>query len=139
MPALASAFFSASAAIALLLGSLHLLYTYRGKKLHPRDAALAKRMQEVSPIISRQTTIWRAGVGFHASHSLGAIFFGVLYLYLALVASHFLFGSKFLLGLGFVYLAAMVVLAKLYWFSIPFRGIALATSLYAAGIIAALA
>lgn len=136
---LASVFFSASATVVLLLGSLHLLFTYRGEKLHPRDATLAKRMQEVSPIISRQTTIWRAGVGFHASHSLGAILFGVLYLYLALEASHFLFGSRFLLGLGFVYLVAMVVLAKLYWFSIPFRGIALATSLYVAGIIAAVA
>jgi hypothetical protein len=139
VPIVAAFLFAASAAVVLLLGGLHMLYTYRGEKLFPRDAALVQRMQEVSPVISRQTTMWRAGIGFHASHSMGAILFGALYLFLAFEPSHFLFTSRFLLCLGFVYLAVMVVLARLYWFSIPFRGIALAAALYAAGIVAVVA
>lgn len=137
MPTLASAFISASAVVVLVLGCLHLFYTYRTEKFSPRDPALTRRMHEVSPVISRQTTIWRAGVGFHASHSLGILFFGALYLFLALESSHFLFGSKFLLGLGLVYLVVMVVLAKLYWFSVPFRGVAAAAVFYVAGMLAA--
>jgi hypothetical protein len=86
-------------------------------------------MKEVSPFITRQTTIWRAGQGFHASHSFGMLF-GLVYLYLAFVPSHFLFGSYFLLGLGLVYLLAMAVLARRYWFSIPFRGVNLSCVLY---------
>jgi hypothetical protein len=123
VPVVASFLFAASAAVVLLLGVLHMLYTYRGEKLFPRDAALVQRMQEVSPVISisRQTTMWRAGIGFHASHSMGAILFGMLYLFFAFEPSHFLFTSRFLLCLGFVYLAVMVVLARLYWFSIPFE------------------
>ncbi len=139
MPVVASVLFAASAAIVLVLGSLHALYTFRGQKLWPRDAALVQRMQEVSPVITRQTTVWRAALGFHASHSSGAILFGVLYLFLAFEPSHLLFSSGFLLCLGLAYLAVMVVLAKLYWFGVPFRGLALAAALYAVGIVAVVA
>ncbi len=135
----ASFLFAASAAVVLLLGSVHMLYTYRGEKLFPRDAALVRRMQEVSPVITRQTNMWRAGIGFHASHSLGAMLFGMIYLFLAFEPSHFLAGSRFLLALGIVYLAVMVALARLYWFSIPFWGLAVAAALYATGILALVA
>ena len=87
-------------------------------------------MKEVSPYISRQTTIWLAGQGFHASHSFGAMLFGPVYLYLAIEPSHFLLGSYFLLGVGLVYLLAMAVLARRYWFSIPFRGVSLSCVSY---------
>ena len=52
---------AASAAIILLLGLIHLLYTFHGPKLLPRDRELHVRMQEVSPVITRQTTMWKAG------------------------------------------------------------------------------
>jgi hypothetical protein len=37
------ALITASAAIILTLGLLHLLYTFRGPKLHPREPALEAR------------------------------------------------------------------------------------------------
>jgi hypothetical protein len=37
-----------SAAVVLTLGVLHLLYTFRGPKLRPRDPALLARMDEVA-------------------------------------------------------------------------------------------
>jgi hypothetical protein len=79
--------------------------------------------------------MWRAWVGFNASHSFGAILFGAVYGYLAVVHSAFLFQSPFLLLLGLLLLAGYVVLGKLYWFSVPFRGIVLATVLYVAALI----
>jgi hypothetical protein len=76
--ALAPFLIAASAAIILLLGLLHLLYTFRGSKLHPRDPELAERMREISPVISRETTMWKAWIGFNASHAYGATLFGLV-------------------------------------------------------------
>jgi hypothetical protein len=134
-----SAFIAASAAVILVLGLVHLLYTFRGPKLHPRDPDLTARMMAVSPVISRETTMWRAWVGFNASHSFCRILFGVLYGYLAIRHSALLFHSWFLLVLGFVLLLGYAVLAKLFWFTAPFRGIVLAAVLYLLGIVVNLA
>src|SRR5215213_814716 len=131
MSAIAPWLVAASAAIILLLGLVHLLYTFYGPKLFPRDRELQTRMQEVSPVISRQTTMWKAWVGFNASHGCGAILFGAVYGYLALAHSAFLFQSIFLLSLGLLLLFGYVFLAKRYWFRTPLRGILLATFLYA--------
>jgi hypothetical protein len=134
MISFASSLVAASAAIILLLGLIHLLYTFRGPKLRPRDAALETRMKEVSPVITRETTMWKAWVGFNASHSHGAILFGLIYGYLALAHSAFLFQSPYLLLVGLFFLAGYVFLGKIYWFSIPFRGIVLSTALYVAAL-----
>ena len=79
--------------------------------------------------------MWKAWIGFNASHSYGAILFGAVYGYLALVHSAFLFQSRFLLLLGLLLLAGYVFLGKRYWFSVPFRGIALASALYSVGLV----
>ena len=124
-----------SAAVIFFLGFMHLVFTFHGSKFDPRDAELKARMMAVSPVISRQTTMWRAWVGFNASHSYGAILFGAVWAYLALAHPAFLFQSVFLLALGLVVLLGYVVLARVYWFSIPFRGIGLATVLYGLGLL----
>ena len=97
---------AASAAILLALGSLHLLFTFRSTKLTPRDPALLQSMTQVSPIISRDTTMWKAWVGFNASHSFGAILFGLVYGQLAIVHGDWLFGSPFLLAVGLLMLGS---------------------------------
>jgi len=129
---------AASAAILLALGSLHLLYTFHGNKLMPRDPALQQSMAQVAPIISRETTMWKAWVGFNASHSFGAMLFGLVYGQLAVVHSDWLFGSPFLLAVGLSMLGGLLVVGRVYWFSIPFRGIALAFACYVAALASAL-
>ena len=124
-----------SAAIPLLLGSLHLLYTFRGRKLWPRDAELQERMAVALPVITRETTMWKAWVGFNASHSFGAMLFGVMYGYLALVHPRVLFESWFLLGFGLVLLCGYAFLAKRYWFRVPLRGILLSLALYVLALV----
>jgi hypothetical protein len=136
MITLASVLLAASAAIIVVLGMAHLLFTFRGSKLHPREATLEAAMKQVSPVLTRQTTMWKAWVGFNASHSTGAICFGLVYGYLALVHGELLFRSPFLLLVGLGMLFAYVALARAYWFSIPLRGIGLATVLYLAALVA---
>ncbi|HYW55448.1 MAG TPA: hypothetical protein VE934_00685 [Polaromonas sp.] len=126
---------AASAAVILFLGVMHLIFTFYGPKFDPRDAELKARMMTVSPVITRQTTMWRAWIGFNASHSYGAILFGAVWGYLALAYPAFLFESVFLLALGLVALLGYLVLGKIYWFSTPFRGILLATMLYVSGLL----
>jgi hypothetical protein len=50
-----------------------------------------------------------------------------------------LFHSWFLLALGFALLLGYSVIAKLYFFTAPFRGVVLAAALYLLGIIVNLA
>lgn len=126
---------TASAAIILLLGLVHLLYTFHGRKLHPRDAEFEAQMRTVHPVLTRQTSMWKAWVGFNASHSFGAILFGVVYGYLALLHGAFLLQSTFLLLTGLLLLGGYVFLGWRYWFSVPFRSIVVATLCYVAALL----
>ena len=128
-----------SAGIILMLGLIHLAYTFHGPKLTPRDPELQVSMDRTSPVITKETTMWRCWVGFNASHSMGAILFGLVYGYLGVAHAQLLFHSMFLLVVGLAMLGGLFALGKVYWFSIPFRGITVALACYLAGIAVALA
>jgi hypothetical protein len=124
----------ASAGVMLALGAVHWMYTFYGNQLAPRDAALQTSMREVSPVITRQTTMWKCWIGFNASHSLGAMLFGLIYGYLALMQPAMLFQSAFLPAVGLAVLTGYAVLGKRYWFSAPFRGIVVSFVCYVAAV-----
>lgn len=128
---------SLSASIILALGVLHLVYTFWGPKLTPRDLELQVRMEQVSPVITNETTMWRCWIGFNSTHSMSLILFGVIYLFLAVRHSEFLFGSIFLLGVGLAMLGGLLVLAKAYFFSIPSAAVAVSLICYVASIVVA--
>jgi hypothetical protein len=130
---LAHVLFATSAAVLGALGGIHMVYTFFGNKLDPRDPAVREAMERANPVITRQTTVWRAAKGFNASHSLGLIEFALMYGYLALRRSDVLDGSIFLLVLGMGVQLTYLALARRYFFSVPFRGVALACALYASG------
>jgi hypothetical protein len=134
---LAQTLVTLSAAIVMALGLAHLAYTYFGDKLHPRDKGLLAQLKTTSPVISRQTSMWKAWMGFNASHSLGAMLFGTVFAYLAIRQPMLLFHSWFLELTGVVVLAAYLAMAKLYWFIRPLQGISLACACYIAGLIVA--
>src|SRR4029453_3394521 len=136
IPLIARVLMVVSASIILTIGVLHLAYTFWGPKLTPRDPALQVRMSQVSPVLSRETTIWRCWVGFNASHSMGLILFSLIYGFLAIAESRLLFQSPFLLIVGLAMLGGFLVLAKVYWFSIPFIGIGISLACYIASIAA---
>lgn len=127
----------ASAGVVLLLGLVHLLYTFHGPKLLPRDPGLIESMKAVPLVITKETTVWKAWLGFNASHSMAAILFGLIYGYLALAQPGVLYSSVYLQLVGLLMLAGLLVLARLYWFSVPFVGIAVALVCYVGSLLAA--
>lgn len=127
-------FMLGSALIMLTLGVVHFVYTFWGIKLLPRDANLVASMKTVPLVITSETTVWKAWIGFNASHSMAAILFGLVYGYLAAVQPGVLYSSSFLQAVGFLTLAGFVLLAWNYWFSVPFIGVSLALICYVASI-----
>ena len=126
-----------SSGIVLLFGAMHLLYTFHGPKLLPRDPAVRLAMEQTSPVITRETTIWQAWLGFNATHSIALILFGLVFGFLGVWESQLLFDSTYLLVVGFVVLAAFLVLSRLYFFSVPLMGVSIALVCYVASIVAA--
>ena len=124
----------ASASIMCALGIIHLVYTFSGPKLRPRDHALQVRMNEISPGISTDMTMWRAWIGFNVSHSMALILFGLVFGFLALAHSQLLFRSSFLLLVGLAMLGGLVVVCKVYWFKAPLAGVSIALAFYVASI-----
>jgi hypothetical protein len=120
-----------------LLGAVHLLYTFRGPKLLPRNPAVVHAMQGSALVLTKETSVWRAWLGFNASHGLGAVLFALVFGHLALQAPVLLFGSPFLQALALLVLTAWLALAWRYWFRIPFAGIALAFLLTLAAVLVA--
>lgn len=98
---------------------------------------VAEQMQNDSLRLTSQTTMWSAWIGFNASHSLGAIFFGVIYLNLATTYPDVLWGSVTLRLTGLAMLLSYLALAACYWFTVPFRAIATATILYSVALLIA--
>ncbi len=123
-----------SASIVLTLGVVHLVYTFWGPMLTPRDPALQISMSQSSPIITKDTTMWRCWVGFNATHSMALILFGLVFGFLALAQAQLLFKSPFLLAVGLAMLVGLVVLCKVYFFSAPLTGISISLACYVASI-----
>lgn len=131
---LARTLISTSSAIMILLGSIHLLYTFWGNKLAPRDPAVQQAMSATSMVLSPETNVWRAWIGFNASHSLCAVFFGLVFGFLAVSHPELLFRSVYLQAIGVAMLVGFVILARLYWFSIPLWGVTAALACFLAGV-----
>ena len=123
-----------SASIIFALGVVHLVYTFWGTQLTPRDPALQISMRQISPVITKETTIWRSWVGFNASHSMGLMLFGLVFGFLALDHDQLLFHSPFLLAVGLAMLGGLVVLCRLYFFSVPLAGISISLACYVVSI-----
>src|SRR5262245_23938475 len=132
----ASALLALSATVMVLLGAVHVYYTVATNKFEPRDTDLKGRLEAVAPVLSSHMTMWKAWIGFNLSHSLGLLFFGAVFGYLAIFRFSALQHSTFLLVTGALVVIMYAVLSRLYWFSGSSRGIALAFVFYLAGSIA---
>lgn len=127
-----------SAGLLLAIGLLHLVYTFHGPKLRPRDRSLQIRMDEVSPVITRETTMWRCWLGFNVTHSMCLMLFGLVYGFLAIFHASVLFASAYLLGVGLLLVGGMVALSKAYFFRSPFVAVSTGLVLYVASFVAAM-
>ncbi len=118
-----------------LLGTIHLFYTFFTNKFDTRDFHVSDAMKKTSPILTNQTTVWRAWIGFNASHSLGALLIFAFYFPLAVFNMNIILNSYWFSILPVIIGFAYLFLAKKYWFKIPFVGIFISTMCF---IIAAL-
>lgn len=117
-----------SGAIYFGLGTLHLSYTFFTPKFKPFDASVEEGMKRTNPLLTRQTTMWKAWMGFNGSHSTGAMFFGFVLLYFALGKQRTFEDSIVLQVAAVLNSIFYFFLAKVYWFRIPLTGIVLATA-----------
>lgn len=118
---------AAAGAIYLSLGGLHLVYTFFSRKFDPHDESLKTRLQEATLRLTRKTTFWKAWIGFNASHSTGALFFGFMLCFSAVTADMITTDYYVLVGVCLLNSAFYVWLARKYWFRIPWLGSFLAT------------
>tara|TARA_R110002072_G_scaffold534_2_gene3614 strand:+ start:148295 stop:148705 length:411 start_codon:yes stop_codon:yes gene_type:complete len=106
-----------------ILGFAHLFFTFFSNKFLSKNENMILEMKSSTPILTKETTMWKAWIGFNASHSSGAMFIGIINIYLvynfwpALKVDLFFFIFN-ILTIGFY-----LWLAKKYWFKVPFFGI----------------
>ena len=121
--------------VIVAMGLAHFVYTFHGNKLQPVDANTIQQMKSGRLRITNETSVWKAWIGFNASHSMGAILFGALFSYLSLKHFTVVRESYFLQLVGVIFLGGFVLLARKYWFSVPYRGSLLAFVLFSAGVL----
>lgn len=119
------------AAIFGVLGSFHLIYTFFTNKFEAYDPTVTEAMKSTSLILTKDTTMWKAWIGFNASHSLGAMLFAGIYIPLGLSQFHVIQESLWFSLLPVFVGLSYLILAKKYWFKIPFVGILISTFCFA--------
>lgn len=119
----------------IILGTIHLLYTFFTNKFSVRNKDVEEKMKISFPVLTSRTTMWKTWIGFNASHSAGAIFIGVVDLFIALNYFFILRESLFLLLFHLVTILFYLWLGKKYWFSIPFTGILVSSCCFVAATI----
>ena len=112
------------------LGTMHLAYTFFSNKFDAFDENVTKAMKNSSPILTKETTMWDAWVGFNASHSLGAMLVTAFYIPLATTNIEVIRDSEWFSILPVVIGLSYLALAKKYWFKIPFIGILMSTACF---------
>ena len=125
--------------ILLALGTLHLYYTFFSGKFAARNKAVVTEMKNTSPVLTNETTMWNAWIGFNASHSAGVIFIGLINIILVVQYFSVLQNSLVIQLLNITTLIFYCWLARKYWFRIPFTGILITTGCFVTASIVILA
>jgi hypothetical protein len=116
--------------IIFILGSIHVFYTFFTNKFKSRNEILMSEMKKSNFILTKETTMWKAWIGFNGSHSSGIIFIGVANFYLALKHFQLLMTDDFLVLFTIATLVYYAWLAKKFWFRVPFLGVSLTLICY---------
>lgn len=120
------------AAIFGVLGSAHLFLTFLSDSFQAFDGSVTEAMKKSAPKLTKETTMWKAWIGFNASHSFGAILVAAFYIPLALANMAVIRESIWLSLLPAIVGFAYLYVAYQYWFRKPFAGIAIATICFVA-------
>ena len=113
----------------IILGAMHMVYTFFTNKFSSRTASVDDAMKNSFPVLTKETTMWRAWIGFNASHSSGAIYIGLIN-FIAAIQFPGLLRSPIFITLNIITVLFYCWLGKKYWFGIPYKGILLATACF---------
>ena len=113
-----------------VLGIAHLIYTFFSDKFDAYDKSVTAAMKKTTLVLTKETTMWKAWVGFNASHSLGAILVPLFFIPLTVNNISIIQDSLWLSTLPALIGLSYFVLAKNYWFKIPLIGICLACACF---------
>jgi hypothetical protein len=106
-----------------VFGAVHLLYTFFTNKFEAYDSSVTEAMKKTSLMLTKETTVWDAWVGFNASHSFGEMLVAGIYIPLAIYHFEIIQQSVWFSILPVIIGLSYLVLAKKYWFKIPFYSI----------------
>lgn len=109
--------------IITLLGLTHLYYTFFTNKFSSKNENMVAEMKSSYPILTKKTTMWKAWIGFNASHSSGAIFIGIINFYLTAKYFSILRSDHLFFVINILTIGYYIWLAKKYWFKIPLIGL----------------
>lgn len=109
--------------IITVLGSIHLYYTFYTNKFSSRNEKLLQEMKTSFPILTKEMTMWNGWISFNATHSIGAIFIGVINFYLALNYFEILQYDHFFFVFNIFIIAFYLWLARKYWFKKILMGV----------------
>ena len=123
--------------LVVVLGSLHLLFTGWGRRLHPADPTLIERLRLTPPRLTRETDLWRCWIGFNASHGLGVVGYGLMLAGLSILDAGLFARHPLLAAWALAMMLGYLLLARRYWFSTPRRVLWVALALLVAGLAAA--
>jgi len=118
----------------LVLGSIHLLYTFFTNKFSCRNNTVEEGMKASFPVLTKQTTMWKAWIGFNGSHSSGVIYIGLINFIAGTWHFEFLHNPAFV-GINLATVLFYCWLGKKYWFSTPFTGVLITATCFASASI----
>lgn len=125
----------AGSVIIALLGLLHLRGTFFGNLFDTRKSELKEEMKVSYPVITKDMSMWNAWISFNATHSVAAIFIGVVNFYLALRHFEFLQQDHFVFLFSIATMSFIVWLSIRYWFNTIRIGVALVLLCYVAAYV----
>lgn len=123
---MAKYFWLTGSLIFLILGAMHLFLTFFTNKFSSINEKMIGEMKVSSPNLSNETTMWKAWIGFNASHATGAIFIGGMNIFIAMQLFSSLDRNLFFLLFNISIVGFYIWLAKKYWFKGPLIGILIA-------------
>ena len=127
--------FQVGAAVYVVLGGAHLLVIsvdmVRPRFLTPRHDEVRQAMRDTGLALTDRMSMWRAWLGFNASHGLGVLFFGLVLFLIAAQDFDLVLTLRFLMPLAVSISVALTLLSIRFWFYAPTIGCAIATACFA--------
>ena len=118
-----------------ILGIAHLLYTFFTNKFEAHESKVTEAMKGTSPILTKETSMWSAWVGFNASHSLGVVLVAAFYIPLTVSYFYIIQQSTWFSFLPVFIGLSYLALAKKYWFRVPYIGVLISTFCFVAAAV----